>query len=261
MRPQAPKSPASKDRALRVRPARCGRALASAMVVALAGCGGAPAPEVGPRSDATSTQGSEVRRTVDPASGPQITGLMGTIRQDQVVGALEPRMNQFMRCLEPRLAEVEFLGGDVRLSFRIREDGSVLWVYPSATTLGDRAAERCVLEVASRARFPRPRGGEAEFSWGFSFDPPDDVRAPLAWEPSRVTSALTTGGAALRARCGRAGLRVTAYVAPGGRVLSAGASASDAESLAALDCVADGVRGWAMPDPGSYAAKVTFELR
>ena len=42
---------------------------------------------------------------------------------------------------------------------------------------------------------------------------------------------------------------------------AAGASAPDAESLAALDCVADGVRGWAMPDPGSYAAKVTFELR
>ena len=64
---------------------------------------------------------------------------------------------------------------------------------------------------------------------------------------------------AFSAATGATGLRVTAYVAPGGRVISAGASTPDAEAAAtAVDCVVDAVRGLTMPDPGSYAAKVTF---
>ena len=54
---------------------------------------------------------------------------------------------------------------------------------------------------------------------------------------------------------------MTAYVAPGGSVLAAGASAPDAESAEALDCVTESVERWEMPDPGSYFAKVTFQVR
>lgn len=242
--------------------ARRGALLPSVVALALAACGGSPAPsETTPVARTRDRASSSSERGADPASGPQITGLMGTIRQDQVVGAMEPRSPALLRCLAPRLSEVEFLGGEVELSFRIREDGSVLWVYPSRTTIGDRAAERCVVDVASRVRFPRPRGGEAEFSWRFAFDAPEDVRAPVAWDAARVGAAIASGGAGLASRCGASGARVTAYVAPGGRVLSAGASVSDDASAAALDCVADAVRGWSMPDPGSYAAKVTFDLR
>ncbi len=117
---------------------------------------------------------------------------------------------------------------------------------------------RCVLDVVSRARFPRPRGGEAEFTWGFGFDPPEEVRAPLSWEATRVGPALISGAPALAQRCGVRGARVTAYIAPGGRVMAAGASTPDADSLASIDCVIDAVLGLTMPDPGSYAAKVTF---
>ena len=51
---------------------------------------------------------------------------------------------------------------------------------------------------------------------------------------------------------------VTAYVGNGGQVLAAGASTGDMEAAESIDCVADAVRGWAMPDPGSYPAKVRF---
>lgn len=220
----------------------------------IAGCGGGGSTETAARGDATT--GAE--REPEPDDGSSITGLMGTIRADQVDNALQPRMGQFLRCLEPRMSDVEFLGGDVRLAFRIHVDGTVAWVYPAQTTLGDRQAEQCVLEVASRARFPRPHGGEAEFTWGFGFDPPDDVRAPLSWEATRVGEALMRGAPDLAQRCGVRGARVTAYVAPGGRVIAAGASAPDAGSLASIDCVIEAVRALTMPDPGSYAAKVTF---
>lgn len=218
----------------------------------LAACGSSDPVEPQPRA----TAGDE--RPEERDDGSQITGLLGTIRPDQVNSTLEPRTNQFFACLEPRMSAVRFLGGEVRLSFRIHVDGTVAWVYPSQSTLGDRQAERCVLDVASRARFPRPRGGEAEFSWGFAFDPPEDVRAPLAWEATHIGAALMSGAPELAQRCGVRGARVTAYVAPGGRVIAAGASAPDADSLSAIDCVIDAVQSLTMPDPGSYAAKVTF---
>lgn len=232
------------------------RAIGAALaVLGLAGCGGSSeTTETAARGEATA--GDERREERD--DGSEITGLLGTIRPDQVDNTLQPRMDSFMRCLAPRLSEVEFLGGDVRLAFRIHTDGTVAWVYPSQTTIGDRQAERCVLDVARRARFPRPHGGEAEFTWGFAFDPPDDVRPPTRWEATHIGPALLSGAPDLANRCGVRGVRVTAYVAPGGRVLAAGASAPDAEALDQVDCVVDAVRGLAMPDPGSYAAKVTF---
>lgn len=231
-----------------------GALLAIGTITGIAGCGSSPAPV----ETATRDDDSGDERPVEREDGSQITGILGTIRQDQVQQTMEPRMNSFMRCFEPRMNEVEFLGGDVRLSFRIHTDGTVAWVFPSASTIGDRAAERCVLDVATRARFPRPHGGEAEFSWGFAFDPPEDVRAPLSWDATRVGEALMSGAPGLASRCGVSGARVTAYVAPGGRVISAGASTPDAASLTSVDCVIDAVRGLTMPDPGSYAAKVTF---
>ncbi|UJR81431.1 AgmX/PglI C-terminal domain-containing protein [Sandaracinus amylolyticus] len=234
---------------------RTGWAAVVLIAAAVAGCGGSSeSTETAARGDATA--GAE--RPAERDDGSQITGLLGTIRPDQVDNALQPRMDAFMRCLAPRLSEVEFLGGDVRLSFRIHTDGTVAWVFPSQTTIGDRQAERCVLDVARRARFPRPHGGEAEFTWGFAFDPPEDVRPPTSWEATHIGPALLSGAPDLATRCGVSGVRVTAYVAPGGRVLAAGASAPDAQALESVDCVVDAVRGLTMPDPGSYAAKVTF---
>ena len=51
------------------------------------------------------------------------------------------------------------------------------------------------------------------------------------------------------------------YIEPGGRVLAAGGSAPSAEAEPGLDCILERVRGWDMPDPGSYAAKVTFPVQ
>ena len=229
--------------------------VAGLMGCGVVGCGGGAAEPTETASRGDSTIGDEREERED---GSQITGLMGTIRQDQVQNTLEPRMNSFLRCFEQRMGEVEFLSGEVRLSFRIDTSGQVMWVFPSQTTVGDLAAERCVLDVARRAHFPRPHGGEAEFTWGFAFDAPEDVRLPTSWEATHIGPTLLSRAPNLGSQCGARGVRVTAYVAPGGRVLTAGGSATSQDQLPAVECVVTAVRELAMPDPGSYAAKVTF---
>src|SRR5687768_10557496 len=128
-------------------------------MIAIAGCGGGGAASE-ETSEETSSGGERARERDD---GSSITGLMGTIGRDEVEETLNPRMQRFLRCFEQRLGDVEFLAGEIRMSFRIHEDGTVAWVYPSQSDIGDREAEQCVLSVARSARFPQPHGGEAEF--------------------------------------------------------------------------------------------------
>ncbi|MCB9593370.1 MAG: AgmX/PglI C-terminal domain-containing protein [Sandaracinaceae bacterium] len=211
-------------------------------------------------TELSSTSGSETSR--EPDDGLGITGLMGTIRPDQVENALHPRMGRFQRCFMERMNTVELLGGNIRLAFRIHVDGSVAWVYPSETDIGDRETEQCVLTVARGTHFPRPRGGEAEFGWGFGLDPADDLRPPLNWAADALGRAADDMRA-LGRRCGARGPghTITAYISPGGEVLAAGGTMPDQDAEQALDCILEGVRGTSMPDPGSYPAKITFTVR
>jgi hypothetical protein len=227
--------------------------------LAVACGGGNEREETTEVGDTTGTSGDEGEGDRD--DGVQIEGLMGTLSADEVNRGLEPRMDYFARCFADRYAQIEIVGGSIELAFRVGVDGRVKWVFPRASTVGDRETERCLLDVAMRARFHPPRGGEAEFSWPLAFDPPDDVRPPFNWETERVADTVEANGAEVVTRCGRGPFVVTVYVSPGGAVLSAGASTTEQPSAEALDCVAEAVRAWSLPDPGSYAAKVSFELR
>lgn len=235
-----------------------GMALAALLCASsLVACGG-DQDEGAQQSQAASSGGERTPRDNPEVS---ITGLMGTIPRGDVQAALNPRMQRFSRCFEQRMGDNDLLSGIMELAFRISTEGSVLWVYPSESDVGDREVERCVVEVAQQTRFPRPRGGEAEFSWGFGFELPEDVRPPLAW------NADSLGGRAdeladLAQRCEAEGaFSVTAYVQPGGDVLTAGGSLPDAESTGVLDCIVEAVEAWQLPDPGSYAAKVSFQVQ
>lgn len=222
----------------------------------VAGCGSAEEQT----EETTTERETSGHESTEPDDGVAISGLMGTIRQDQVENALNPRMGRFMRCFSNRMGDVEYLAGNIRLSFRIHTDGSVMWVFPAETDLGDRQAEQCALEVASSTRFPRPHGGEAEFSWGFGFDASEDVRPPLNWQADSLgSSADDVRGVARECRASSE-FEITAYIEPGGAVLAAGGTMPDAESASTLDCILEGVRGLTLPDPGSYAAKITFSV-
>lgn len=228
------------------------------LMTALVGCGGSTATE-----DTTTTSERRSERTTrgeeELPEGASITGLMGTIPARAVTETMNNRTTALARCFADRSDDVEFLEGDITLSFRVHTDGTVAWVYPSASTIGDRETESCILGVARGAHFPRPTGGEAEFSWRFGLDAASDVRLPIAWSSDHILEVIEANRSSV-ASCGGGGFQLTAYVAPGGSVMAVGGTCTGAESLAALDCVVTAVRGWTMPNPGSYAAKVSFAL-
>ncbi len=228
-------------------------------MLALVGCGGGAASEE--TSTTTSARSSDrtTRGDEDLPEGASITGLMGSISSRAVADTLNNRMGRFERCFQDRSDDVEFLEGDITMSFRVHTDGTVAWVYPSASTIGDRETESCILGVAASTHFPRPSGGEAEFRWGFGLEAASDVRLPVSWSADHVLDVIEANRSSV-ASCGGGGFQLTAYVAPGGAVMAVGGTCADADSIAALDCVVSAVRTWTMPNPGSYAAKVSFTL-
>jgi hypothetical protein len=236
-------------------------ALTLAALCALPACGGSEAEA--PPGEAAATSGAEAPEA-EPDDGMQIEGTLGTISQRAIEDGLQRNLPRIARCFSDRYGAIDVLGGHLDMAFRVKLDGNVRWVYLRDSTVGDRETERCILNILSRIQFRRPAGGEAEFVTPLDLDPPEDVRPAVEWPASRVASLASSEGAALLARCGASGqvVRVTAYVAPGGQGMAAGAVVDSPDATAAaLDCVAAGVQGWRFADPGSYPAKVTFELR
>jgi hypothetical protein len=236
--------------------ARAARARFAALLL-VAACGGEQ-----PAETAVPLQSSGAEAEEQRGGGMEITGTLGTIPERKVHAALEPKLGSFQRCFVQGAREVEFIGGRMEFYFRVAADGAVEWVYPRSSTVGHRATEQCLLAAAQSTRFPAPQGGTgAEVAWSFEIDPPEDVRAPVQWQAEDVQAVLSAQREAL-ASCalGDGGLLVTAYVAPGGQLLGAGASASSREAADAIDCALSAIAAWPLPDPGSYAAKVSFAV-
>jgi hypothetical protein len=228
-------------------------AWAFALASVLAACGSSSEPEQ--QASAQQSSGAEM---APQHESMQVTGLMGTISTHKVEMALEPKFPKFAQCFARGAQRVEQIAGGMKFYFRVGLDGGVEWVYPRESNVGDRATEQCLLEVARGTRFPEPKGGgAAEVTWSFDIDGSDDVRAPVAWEADKVSEAVAQNRDGL-ASCGEGAFSITTYIAPGGQVLAAGAAADSQDAAGRIDCVVEAVKGWSMPDPGSYPAKVTF---
>ncbi|MDB4991279.1 MAG: hypothetical protein JWN04_6457 [Myxococcaceae bacterium] len=195
-----------------------------------------------------------------------VSGLHGTLSQEEIRGALEPRLPKFLRCAAARLSELEVLSGSLTLSFHVAVNGSVASVSPNQSSLGDRATERCMLEVAQTTHFPAPHGGEADFTWPLELPLASDVRAPAAL-PAGFAQPVTTARVrgveqadAVHGACGGGEYVVTTYVDPDGHVLAAGVATPDPVTTPELDCVAEAVASWTFPSPGSYPGKLSFTV-
>ena len=227
------------------------------LTVLVAACGGEARQAQEPQQ-----QASEGVEFVPPRDTMEVSGegFMGTIPQQKIQDTLEPKMPTFQRCFFQGAEVVSFIGGHIKLYFRVGLDGHVEWVHPRGSSIGHRGTEQCIVAAAQRTKFPKPRGGgPAEFVWGFEIEP--NGRPPVDWDESRVRSRVEAQADSL-AGCGIEDYHyiVTAYVAVGGQVLSAGAAADSQEAADKIDCVLDAVQGWSLPDPGSFPAKVSFEL-
>jgi TonB family protein len=188
-------------------------------------------------------------------------GLTGSLSTAAVRGAIEPRLDDFAICFARHGRRLRTLGGRIELKFTIATDGRVDDVHAIDSTVGHRAVERCVVDVAADVRFPRPQGGVAEARWPLELDPPEHLRHPVTWDPGRVRGVVRRRGARLLRECRVDGsFQVTTYVSRRGRVIAAGAVAPEPVADEHLDCVARAVRQWRMPR-SQRLAKVTFDLR
>jgi hypothetical protein len=247
-----------------------------ALVVALTGCSSG-AQTTQSTDNAANTQSNSSGSASRPqptaqdrcaamgvSSGMTIEGQLGTLRQSEVSATLNPALSRLQTCYANRLEAHPYLAGAVQFKIRVGTDGSVRWVLPVQSSIGDRETERCMTDVLQGLRFPQPCGGETETTWGPSFEGGEDARPAVAWDGSRVSTQLSRRRAQL-SQCLRgasgANAEVTMYVGQGGRVVTAGASISSNEAAAAIDCLVSEVSGWTgLPDPGSYPAKATFRL-
>lgn len=228
-------------------------------LVLLAACGGAEVPknENDVKPVATS------HGTAPKLNMQSEFGVIDEGAAKKVIAQLTPTIQ---RCHTSNLKRVEYLAGDIKFYIRIGDDGRAKWVYLEESNLGDREAERCIVEALSGASWPKPEGGpQAELRSSFGFDAPGDVRAPYEWSADKVAATVGKHMSDLD-KCTEgtnAKFKITAYVEPdgkNGKVQAVGVATSSEKGADKVDCVVDAVKKIKMPSPGSYAVKVTFDL-
>jgi hypothetical protein len=224
--------------------------LLSALALGAAACGAAPPPP-------------PVLKDAPPVEEKIDTG--PTSMESEIGGLNEEAMDQAFAsldvngCVAPRGENLDQLGGELKLKMRIDRKGSARWAYLSRSTLGDRDAEKCVLDLVRAKRWPRPLGGEGLAEKDFVVDP---RAAPVALDERRamaqIAQARTDAG---KCRKGiRGSFMATVYVRPDGRVAAAGVAVPSEKGEDVADCMVEAVRKVRFrgaPKP----AKLSFEIR
>jgi hypothetical protein len=222
--------------------------LLSGLALALAACSTAVPPPRAVLADAP-----PVAEKIDtgPTSMESEIGGLNEEAMDQAFASLD-----VTRCITER---GDTLGGEVKLNVRIDRRGGARWAYLSRSTLGDRDAEKCVLDLARAKSWPRPLGGEGIAAKEFTIDPraePNalDERRTLA----QIARARTEAGKCRRGVKGS--FFATVYLEPDGHVVTAGVSVPSEKGEDVADCVVEAVRKVRFQG-APKAAKLSFEIR
>ncbi len=230
----------------------------------IAACGRGPEPKSAD-DDGAAVDDPRPRGTEGGDAGPKIESEIGALDEDAVQDVFRQARRKVTQCL--RRANdgmaMEIVGGELEVQLRVKGDGSLRWIYPLRSTLGNRQAERCVLAVLDSYTWPKPEGGDEGLArTDYGIDPPG--RAPFAWDASDLGEKRSAVQSELR-RCmndaGAASLSITMYVDPDGRVLTAGGAVGDENGVESIDCGIAAVKAMRFPSPGSYPAKVTVSVR
>lgn len=224
-------------------------------MVLVAGCGGsskkaAAVPEPEEEVEAPSPDDEEPEED----DGVEIEGLLGTLDVADIQPVIDKRARELEGCYQDGVGKLRYVGGSVELKFRVAADGVVKWVKVQQGDLGAWPIEKCLLEIARTMKFPRPRGGEAEFTFPLEFPgrgrvvPLDDARADAEIGPrlAELDECVDEAGVPAPSQ-----VQVTVYVAVGGRVTSAGFATVAEEPFADAwaDCALERVLGWKLTDP------------
>lgn len=191
----------------------------------------------------------------------KVSGTLGSLSDDEIAGPFQRRWDDITRCYDQATARMQYLGGKIEIKVRIDRAGDPRSVFVASSTFGNYDAERCVLATARELHFARPHGGaEAEFTYPIEFRA---KRAVQTWDKERVSPSVARHRRDVmecraKAGCGMpSSLTMTMYVAPGGKVASAGLSADAPLDEAFASCLVGRTRGWRLDDPLGKIAKAT----
>jgi hypothetical protein len=125
--------------------------------------------------------------------------------------------------------------------------------------LGDRDAEKCVLDLARKRTWPKPLGGEGLAEKEYVIDPRAE---PLALDEKgtlvQVAHARAEAGKCRRSVPGS--FVATVYLEPDGHVVAAGVAVPNEQGEDVADCVVEAVRKVRFHG-ASKPAKLSFEIR
>ncbi len=225
-------------------------------VPAFGACGSKPAPVVA----APQTTHSEPARETASIG---VSSEVGALDEDAVNRVFERAQNSLMACVRKGASRVELLGGDVAIFVGINEQGKAEDARLERSTLGDRDTEACMIQVLRERHWPKPVGGrKGQVHKTFSFDMPNDARPPVEWTAEDIEDTLKklhkhveecTGG-------GSGTYQITAYIDTRGTAISVGIAPPDTVGESKADCLVSVIKGAKFKSPGSYPAKVSFEL-
>jgi hypothetical protein len=245
------------------------RRLSAWVVVAAlcAACGGSeparrPPPQIR-RAEQIAIPDAQFQQPPASAAHVKIKGITGSLNPDDVHQTMESRQSAFDSCIEMSRRSLRWVSGAIRFAFRVDAEGKVQEVHTIESTIGHRTLEACLSSVMAQTQFPKPAGhATAQFTWGMSVEPigaaPKPIEATLLKRVLQKKTREVFETCSVRRR--RERFRVTAYIAPGGRVVSAGAVPVPPRAEDKLDCVLEQVASWHMPKL-DHSGKVSFELR
>jgi hypothetical protein len=224
-------------------------------ILACHACGGSEPP---PKAPEPAAEPEEER-----PSGVSMSAEIGGLNEDKVDKTFQSALSDFQRCIDDGAKRVEFLGGSVSFFVKIDAHGKVDHAHLEKSTIGDRETEKCMLDTLRGKRWPKPVGGQHGLARkSFDFDPPNDVRAPTAWDGDRVSEGISKLSKKVSAcKQGDSGsFEATLYVGTDGSVMAAGVTPPDEAGESDVDCLVSALKGASLPSPGSWPAKVTFSL-
>ena len=237
--------------------ARLPSAAAFALVVVPACGGNEPAPQ-----EPSSPQMSDMNwtsRGADMSADSEVGGM----NEERTRAVFDAATADLRRCFTEGSQRVEFLAGTVQFSVEVNASGRLERAYLKDSTLGDRETERCMLEALTGRTWPKPVGGRiGHADGGFEFEADSSVRPPVDWSSADVERALARLRRRIDACKGSATgpFRATMYVGTKGEVLSVGVAIPQGDDESAADCLVGVLARGRYPSPGSWPAKVTFDL-
>lgn len=238
--------------------------LSGLLALTLAACSSTTPPSAPPPRPAPEPEEPAEPEEDDDDDGVAIDGLKGTLEAADIQPVIEAAWNDVWACYQDHGGKKQrYLGGKLELAFRVARDGSVLRVAANgASDLGAWPVEKCVLGVAAQLRFPKPKGGEAEFSFPIEFTGRGKV-SPM--DEGWATTSLGKQLAQLDT-CGTAGttgaVRITFYVAPGGKIAEAGFAVDGDQPLLSefAECAYERALKWKVKDPRGSILKGTVTV-